>query len=243
MSRGQSILFPSVDTTDSTRWRRLTVVALVLFLSSSVLLATLLSTRARTAPRIVAGSAQAAPVRADPVALADDVSKSAPGNEIAAARPRVYSPVDVSTLAAARAYGDDPAPKPAGITANAGEAVAKDARAEGSTVTSTNSAATPAASPPSRPARAAPLQRGPAPPPMKPANDRTRLAAPSERASERRTDARPVVASLPTAVEPSRVGAVADPVTRVRDADSPSAELDAAWDRREQWMRERLRQR
>jgi len=243
VSRAQSRLFRRGENWEPTRWRRLTVVAVLLFLSSSVLLTTLLSTRARTAPQTAAVPAQTAPVGAKPVALADDAPRSVPGTEGAAARPRVYSPVDVSTLAAARAHGDDPAPRPSVITANAGEVVSEHARAEPSAVASTKIAATPAPSPPSSPARAAPLQRVPAPPPMKQANERPRPAAPSRRALEGPTDGRTAIAGLPTAIEPSRVREVADTVTRQRDADSPSTELDAAWDRREQWMRERLRQR
>jgi hypothetical protein len=241
------------DRSTVARWRRLSFVALALVVASTALLTTML--------RVRSSSDVAVPSASDPATLqatspknADSASQRTAEASGAPQRPRSYSPVDVSTLAAARAYGDDAGSRPsvsADVEQPALETALRDAPpsvAVSSDARAPDADAAPV-SPPAQ-ARSAPPATRPA---AQPAKERTRAVVASARAPTRRADTRTDVATLPDAVaaapeprpaiEPPRPSAALDDAPQRRQPAAAATELDAAWDRREQWMRERLRQR
>ncbi len=242
MSAGPTIGSIRGDARDVARWRRLAVIALVLVVTSTVLLTTMLAADDRTALVETLSSAPA-PASTNAVAAAAGAAKNDPGDTAAPARPRVYSPVDVRTLAAARAHGND-APPPVAIAEDADEAVtAEDSRAVPIVVPATTFEAAPVRVAPSAPARSSASKRASTPPVVRQASDRTRRAAPAERSPDTRIDARAMAPGVPRATEPLTSRDVPEDIPRQQKHDASAAALDAAWDRREQWMRERLRQR
>ena len=243
---------PQRERSSLARWRRLAFIALAFFVTSTALLTTMLGGQSgsdvavSSAPASKSLQASTSPKNADSAPRKD--------SEVSGAqqRPRSYSPVDVSTLAAARAYGDDAGPRPSVTTEVEQRAPDTDSRSAPTSEAVSSNARVPDAdpAPPTVQPRSAPSATRPVAQPLK---ERAPSAVASARAPTRRADTRTDVATVPDAVaaapeqrlaiEPSRTRAAIDDAPPRRQPAAATTELDAAWDRREQWMRERLRER
>lgn len=227
---------------DVTRWRRLAIVALFLVAATTVPLAMMVGARHSAMPEESPRSPETAAVSANADEVTAVPSTTASGDKaLASLRPRAYSTIDARTLAEARAHGTDPAPTRAAIDEATEASLVGEPAPAPSVVPAPVIAVMPESPVSSRPRQAGSPRPTVKPPVLQQAQDRTRLAVTPERL-EPRGDTRSTGSVAGTANEPARARELPADAPRQRQQDA-SSDLDAAWERREQWMRDRLRQR
>src|SRR5687768_14002038 len=229
---------------DMTRWRRLAMVALFLVAATTVPLAMMLGARYAAMPDESPRSPETASVSANADEVTAGLPTTAPADKALASpvRPRAYSTIDVRTLAEARAYGTNPAPTPPAIDEATDASLVGDPPPAPSVVPGPVMAVAPESTGPSRPRQASTPRPTARPPVLQQAQDRTRVAGTPERALGPRVDTRTPGNVVRISNEPARASELPADAPRQRQHDA-SSDLDAAWERREQWMRDRLRQR
>ena len=231
-----------VPAMDTAAWRRLAVIALALVTGTTVALVSMLVARESSEP-VTVSAPQVVSAGSD--ATAGEPHDTLASEKAAPPRTRVYSPVDVRTLADARANGD--APPAAQI------AVDDDARTtkQGDEPLAAERAPIPQPSVVVTSVQPAPTRVAPPPPtravatPSSPAQRREalRVVTPTQRLPEAHANTQATLSRAPlSTIEPAIPRPVPVDPPRVERGDAAS-DLDAAWARREQWMRERLRQR
>ena len=219
---------------DIARWRRLVVVAIALVVLSTAGLISLMRVEPSTASPAIRTSADQA---------SRETLSKAPGESNAAARPRVYSPVDVSTLAAARAHGEAPPATRTVTPEDVSPVVITEASTAPTAAITPSVQSTPVVAARSSPRDATPSRQAPARPVARPVADRAGVSVPHGRPAAKGMDSRVASVESPTVVERAPLRETSNEAPRPRPPDASATDLDAAWDRREQWMRERLRQR
>ena len=231
-----------VPVMDTAAWRRLSVIALALVGGTTVALVSMLVARESSVPATVSAP-QVVSAQSDPTA--GELHNAVASERTAPARTRVYSPVDVRTLADARANGDAPQAAQTAVEEDAREskpsdeplAAARTPIPQPSVLVTSIQPAPPRVAPPpptrELATRSAPSQR----------RESTRAVTPTQRLPERSANTQAALSRAPVStIEPAIPRPVPVDPPRVERRDAVS-DLDAAWARREQWMRERLRQR
>jgi len=228
----------------TSRWQQLAVWTAVLVAVTTVLLV------ATMFGRDVAPTDRSPPSGMVPVSTSDGPasleSTSAGERDKATALPsrtRVYSPVDVKTLADARAHGAQPEATHSAIDEDADRsAVATQANVAPRIAPVSGDAVAPLSTPRPRVPHAGTVRPAAKPPVSRQAQAPMRAPAPPEHFSQTRAQTR-TVTTAPAAAERAAPRDLPVDPPRTSRQDAASAELDAVWARREQWMRERLRQR
>lgn len=231
--------------TDTAHWRRLAAIALALVAATTVVLVSMLATRDSSAPATLSAPGLV-PAKGD--TTAGELRSTVSGQTPAPARTRVYSPVDVRTLADARASGGEPrAAQSASDEGTSDEALPVDESPaiQRTPVPEANVSIAPARAAAVRiaPSTPAPTRSLAAPPSPPQPREHPRIDAATKRLPDPPSSTQATLSRVPMpTLEPARPRTVPIDSPRGERQDAAS-DLDAAWARREQWMRERLRQR